>query len=223
MLDYTKFGAQTMPGQDEEDVRRRQAAVQQQPSTPPQPQPYQQPQQQPVAQPSAQPNTLSGPSTQPIPSSGGSTASAPTFAQLQAAGIPRPAPPQLPTYTAPVPGVTQQDPAGTVRDASGNKVGTLDASGNRTPGYGFGGYDPNNPAQGYDSRAWQMNQDDINKRQAYAYTTADGRTIGGKSEGMGDSFGSAQEFQQYLASLPNDSARQIAMFANPKALQMFGL
>lgn len=94
MIDYTQFGAQTIDDPQDDEAKRR-LAVQQNPAGPA------------VAQPQ---QGVAGSSQQPASTPGGnlanqaagqqpttSTAGSPTFRDLQVAGIPRPAPPQLPT------------------------------------------------------------------------------------------------------------------------------
>jgi hypothetical protein len=194
MIDYTQNGASLMPGADDDDPRRR--ALQQPLQQGTAVQPVQQPTQAPVAQPQSPAPTSP---TQPrAPSAGGfSPVSATTFAALQAAGIPRPAPTAIPQAAPTAPPTTppeQRVPQSTGAPAAGTPV----------------------PA-GYDPRAFQLSQQDIEQRQGWNYQTPDGRTLSGKSEGMGDAFTSAQEWNAYLASLPNDTARQVARFANPQA------
>jgi hypothetical protein len=215
MIDYTQFGAQTQAGTDDETDARKRALAVQQPAGGMIRQPA-------VQQPSpAQPGPQTGAGA--VPTNEGrapAPTQATTFAQLQAAGIPRPAPPQLPMPTAPAPMAGQErtvDPKTGAVTLSGSGVTStvpLSQQGN------VGGYDPTKPPPGYgDPRAWALNNQDITQRQAHAYVDANGVTQYGRSEGMGDSFANAAEFEQYLASLP-ENQRQIARFANPKALQM---
>lgn len=91
MIDYTDFGSQTMaPG--EEDVRKRRLATQPlaQPTITPPAIPQQPPA--PTQAPSVREGAKQGSTSSPAPA----PAQGQTFAQLQAAGIARPAPPPLP-------------------------------------------------------------------------------------------------------------------------------
>jgi hypothetical protein len=172
-----------------------------------------------LQQPDGQQTTV--PRPQPNPGTGQPVLQPPQMSGPASPIAPRPAP-NTAGMTPPTPGA-QAKPAETrTTDANGNV--TIQGTGVRATipadqRGNVGGYNPDQPPPGWDPRAWKIDNDDINSRQAWYYVGPNDSRVYGKSEGMGDSFASADEFRSYLDSLPSESLKQVARFANPKALQ----